>query len=203
MWHILAFGFCVLWLIIQAGASNYFRDEVITLLLGIIRYSKNTLVLICSWTESAAGLADGISNDTASSIIYWIILITVGIILVLFFLGLPLLLTLGGSFLYLSSDKFDKLNRWIMVGSGIFLIVMASELFYKPPINLILLWLLLQIAAPLLRYLFIPLICNGIGKYQSMDYFEQEQFRGTILIAVIVIIFAGLLIWWIPWVLKQ
>lgn len=94
---------------------------------------------------------------------------------------------LGGSFLYLRSEGFDRANRWIMVGSGIVFVAMASEMFYKPPINLLLLWLIIQLTVPLLRYVIIPLICSFIDKVQSMDEDERRNFYSNIMIVIVLI----------------
>ena len=192
-WHVLAFGFCILWLIIQAFTSNYFRGEIMKLFHTIGNYVVDMLGNIESWMESAAGIAHEIPNDIASVVIYWIILIIVGILLCLIFFGVPLLAVLDGSIIYLTSGKFDKLNRWIMIGSGILFVAMASELFYKPPVNLLLLWFLIQLAVPLLRYLIFPLIGLGIDKYQDMDDDERWHFNGSIIFIIAVIGIMGLL----------
>ena len=86
-----------------------------------------------------------------------------------------------------------------MVGSGILFVAMASELFYQPPINLLLLWLAVQVAVPLLRYIIIPLICAGISKVQNMDSDEKRNFYSNIMMVVVVI--AGL--FFVMWVMQS
>lgn len=195
IWHILAFTFCIVWLVLQALCSNYFRTEAVELGTWIKEYAFDSADFISEWSVGAADIANGISNEIASSILYWVIWFVVGIVLFVFFYVLPLAVIFGGSFLYLRSEGFDKTNRWIMVGSGIVFVAMASEMFYQPPINLLLLWLIIQAAVPLLRYIIIPLICSGIDKVQSMDEDAKRNFYSNILIVVVMIAGFFFLIW--------
>ena len=194
-WHILAFTFCIVWLILQALSSNYFRHETIEMGTWIKDYAVYTGTTLAEWTEGVANITSGISNEIAATILYWIVFAIVGILLIAFFYGVPLAVIFGGSILYLKSDGFDKANRWIMVGSGILFVAMASEMFYQPPINLLLLWLIVQVAIPLFRYIIIPLIGTGISKLHNMDEDEKRNFYSNIMIMIVVIAGFFFLIW--------
>ena len=198
-WHILAFAFCILWLVLQALSSNYFRHEAVQLGSWIKDYVVGMWGLLTDWTPAAASITNGISNEIASTILYWIIYVLVGVLLMVIAYALPIAMVLGGSIVYLKSKFFDKANRWIMVGSGILFVAMASEMFYQPPINLLLLWLAVQVAVPLLRYIIIPLICAGISKVQNMDSDEKRNFYSNIMMVVVVI--AG--IFFIMWAMRS
>lgn len=194
-WHIMAFTFCIVWLILQALSSNYFRHEALEMGTWIKDYAVYAGTTLAEWTEGAANITSGISNEIAATILYWIVFVIVGILLIAFFYGVPLAVIFGGSILYLKSDGFDKANRWIMVGSGILFVAMASEMFYQPPINLLLLWLIVQVAIPLLRYIIIPLIGAGISKLHNMDEDEKRNFYCNIMMVVVVIAGFFFIIW--------
>lgn len=168
-WHVLVFTFCIVWLIIQALSSNYFRYESVELGIWIKDYVVGTSLNISEWTEGAAKITFCISNEIAFTILHWLIFIIVGILLITLFYVIPLSIIFGGSLLYLRSEFFDKINKWIMVGSGILFIAMSSEMFYQPSINLLFLWIILQAAIPLLRYIIIPLLCAKIDRIKNMD----------------------------------
>ena len=55
---------------------------------------------------------------------------------------------------YLRSRYFDRANRWIMAGSTILIIALASRSGDWPPVNLILLWLIIQVIVPVIRGIF-------------------------------------------------
>ena len=186
-WHILAFVFCIMWLVLQALSSNYFRHEAVQLGIWIKDYVVGMWELLMEWTPAAANVANGIPNEIASTILYWVLYILVGVLMMVVAYALPTAMVFGGSIIYLKSKYYDKANRWIMVGSGILFVAMASELFYQPPINLLLLWLAVQVAVPLLRYIIIPLICAGISKVQNMDSDEKRNFYSNIMMVVVVI----------------
>ncbi len=198
-WHILAFVFCIMWLVLQALSSNYFRHEAVQLGIWIKDYVVGMWEILMEWTPAAANVANGISNEIASTILYWVIYILVGVLMMVVAYALPIAMVFGGSIIYLKSKYYDKANRWIMVGSGILFVAMASELFYQPPINLLLLWLAVQVAVPLLRYIIIPLICVGISKVQNMDSDEKRNFYSNIMMVVVVI--AGL--FFVMWVMQS
>lgn len=186
-WHILVFTFCILWLVLQALSSNYFRHEAVQMGIWIKDYVVDAGITLSEWTEGAANITSGISNEIASTILYWVVFVIVGLLLIALFYGVPLFAIFGGSILYLKSKSFDKANRWIMIGSGILFVAMASEMFYKPPINLLLLWMIVQVSIPLLRFIIIPLICAGISKVQNMDSDEKRNFYCNIMMVVVVI----------------
>ena len=194
-WHILVFIFCIVWLVIQALSSNYFRHEAIEMGTWIKDYAVAAFYTLDGWGNGAANITSGISNEIVATILYWIIYVIVAILGLLLWYGVPLAVIGGGSFLYLKSEGFDKANRWIMIGSGILFVAMSSEMFYEPPLNLLLLWLIVQVAVPLIRYIILPLIGAGIGKVQNMDADEKRNFYCNILMVVVVIGGFFLIIW--------
>lgn len=194
-WHIFILIFCVVWSIIQGASSNYFRGEIAELFSWVSGYAKDCFTNIRTWTVDVANLTNGISNDTVSMILYWILWVLVGLILVILFYVVPLVIIVGGSWMYFKSKLFDRANQWIMVGSSIFFIALASEMFYTPPINLLVIWFIVQVAVPLLRYIIIPVICSLFDKYQHMDSEERRNFHCNIMMIVIVIAGFFFLIW--------
>ncbi len=187
-WHILAFVFCIVWLIIQALSSSYFRHEVLVVCELIKEYIVDGWGYVSSWSNgSGTYLAALITNSIASDIVFWIVFIIVGLLSALLFYGLPLVIIFGGNFIYLSSKAFDKENRWIMVGSAILFIAASSELSFTPQINLLLLWLIIQIAVPIIRYIIIPLIYSSIDKFQGMASDDRRNFYCNIMMVVAII----------------
>ena len=194
-WHVFALIFCVLWSIIQGISSNYFRGEIVELFSWISGYVNDCFINISTWTVDVANITNGISNDTVSVILYWILWVLVGLILLILFYVVPLVIIVGGSWMYFKSKLFDRANRWIMVGSSIFFMALASEMFYTPPINLLVICFIIQVAVPLLRYIIIPVICSLFDKYQNMDSDERRNFHCNIMMIVIVIAGFFFLIW--------
>lgn len=162
-WHILIFAFCITWLLIQALSSNYFRNEAAVFCTWIKNYVIDSFETISSWMVASANITNGINNEITSNILYWILYVVVGLLSGLLFYGVPVVIILGG-FIYLNSKLFDKANRWIMVGSGILFVAMSSEMFYTPNMNLLFLWLLVQVTVPLIRYIIIPLVGSLFDK---------------------------------------
>jgi hypothetical protein len=164
VWHLVVFSFCIVWLIIQAISSNHFRNEVVVFGNWIKDYAVGSFDNVSSWTVVSANITSGISNDIIALLLYWIIYILIGILSILLFYGVPLVIICGGSFIYLKSKLFDKANRWIMIGTGILFVAMSSEMFYAPKINLLLLWLLIQMVVSPIRFIVIPLIGGMFNK---------------------------------------
>ena len=167
--------------------SNCIRADVVEIFGWIKEYIvsvwDNSLLL----AEKAAGVSDLIPNDVIAVILYWLIFIMVGIFLMLLLYGVVSYILIGTCYLYLKSDKFDKINRWLMVSSGICFIAMGSEIFNHQVCNLILLWLIIQVIVPLLRYYMIPFITNRIKKYRYMDDEDRRHFEAVIVVFVAII----------------
>lgn len=199
MWHFLIFTFCIVWLVIQAISSDYFRNEVVVFGNWIRYYVVDNFGTVSSWTVSSANITNGISNEIVANMLYWILYGIVGTLSILLFYGVPVVVIIGGGFLYLKSELFDKVNRWIMIGTGILFVAMSSEMIYSPKINLLLLWLLIQIIVPLNRFVIIPLIGIIFDKWKSMDSDERRNLGGNIMMVVLVI--AGFI--FIVWSMKS
>lgn len=195
MWHFMIFVFCIVWLAIQAVSSNYFRNEAIVFGNWIKTYMIDSFDTVSSWATSSATISGGINHEIVANILYWIILIIVGLFSILLFYGVPVVVIMGGGFTYLRSKLFDKANRWVMIGSGIFFIAMSSEMFYTPKINLLLLWMLVQFAVPLIRFFIIPLIGSFFDKWNSMDSDERRNLGCNIMMIITVIAGFVFLIW--------
>ena len=86
-----------------------------------------------------------------------------------------------------------------MIGSGIFFVAMSSEMFYTPKINLLLLWLLVQVAVPMIRFLIIPLLGNFFDKWNRMDSDERRNLGSNIMMIIIMV--AGFI--FILWSMKS
>lgn len=86
-----------------------------------------------------------------------------------------------------------------MIGTGILFVAMSSEMIYSPKINLLLLWLLIQIIIPLNRFVIIPLIGSIFDKWKGMDSDERRNLGGNIMMVVLVI--AGFI--FIVWSMKS
>ena len=195
MWHVIIFIFCIVWLAIQAISSNYFRNEAVVFGNWIKTYMINSFDTVSLWATSSATISDGINHEIVANILYWAILIIVGLFSILLFYGVPVVVIMGGGFIYLRSNLFDKANRWVMIGSGIFFVAMSSEMFYTPKTNLLLLWLLVQVAIPLIRFVIIPLIGSFFDKWNSMDSDERRNVGCNIMMIITVIAGFLFLIW--------
>ena len=176
-WHVLAFTFCIVWSIIQALSSNCFRGEVVKIFLWIGKYISDRSINVSAWTVAVAEISDFIPNSILSGILYWVIWVIVWLLLFLLFYIIPLLSIFCGCYIYFKSKSFDKVNRWIMIGSSMIFIAFASEVFNMQPINLIKIWVIVQIAVPIIRYIGIPLIrllfkgCRHlVGVYKKQIY---------------------------------
>lgn len=194
-WHIVAFTFCVLWLVIQALSSNYFRHEVMDMGIWIKDYAVYAGTTLSEWTKVVANITSNIPNEIVASIFYWIVFVIVGVLLAAIFYALPLAVIFGGSYLYFRSDKFDKANRWMMVSSGILFVAIASEMFYQPPINFLLLWLIIQVVIPVLRCIVIPLICSCVNKFNDLTE-EQKKNVYRDIVCNLLMVFCFILAMW-------
>lgn len=195
MWHVMIFVFCVVWLAIQAISSNYFRNETVVFGNWIKTYIIDSFDTVASWAISSATISGGINHEIVANILYWVILIVVGLFCILLFYGVPVITIVGGGFIYLRSKLFDKANRWVMIGSGILFIAMSSEMFYTPKTNLLLLWLLVQVAVPLIRFIITPLIGSFFDKWNSMDSDERRNVGCNIMMFILVIAGFAFIIW--------
>lgn len=195
MLHSMIFAFCIFWLAIQAISSNYFRNEVVVFGDWINTYMNDSFDTVSLWATSSATISGGIDHEIVANILYWVILIIVGLFSILLFYGVPVVVIMGGCFIYLRSNLFDKANRWVMIGTGIFFIAMSSEMFYTSKINLLLLWLLVQVAVPLIRYIIIPLIGSFFDKWNCMDSDERRNVGCNIMMIITVIAGFLFLIW--------
>lgn len=195
MWHVIIFIFCIVWLAIQAVSSNYFRNEAVVFSNWVKTYMIDSFDTVSSWATSSATISGGINHEIVANILYWIILIIVGLFSILLFYGVPVVVIMSGGFVYLRNSLFDKANRWVMIGSGIFFVAMSSEMFYTPKTNLLLLWLLVQVAIPLIRFVIIPLIGSFFDKWNSMDSDERRNVGCNIMMIIIVIAGFVFLIW--------
>ncbi len=179
-WHVLIFTFCIVWCIIQALSSNYFRGYVVKIITLIMVYINDRFVNINSLTLAIANITNEIPIHTVSVILYWIVYILVGLILLILFYLVPPAIIIGGCYMYLKSEFFDLINQWIMIGSSILLISFTSEMVYTPPINLLVVWFILQGVAPLLRHIIIPFLRLSKSTYHNMDFDEQLRLRSNI-----------------------
>ena len=187
LWHCMIFVFCIVWLVIQALSSNYFRSEAVVFGTWVKTYVLDSFDTVSSWATISANLSNGINHEIVATALYWIILALVGLLSILLFYGVPVVVILGGGFVYLKSKLFDKANRWVMIGSGILFIAMSSEMFYTPKMNLLLLWFLIQFALPLIRYIIIPLIGCLFDKWNNMDSDERRNLGCNIMMVLLVI----------------
>ena len=144
---------------------------------------------IVTLSLSAAELA---GNTPA---LFWFLRILILILLVVLFYVVPGGGIFTGSFLYLRSSKFDRINRWIMIGSGIFLVAFSSVLNDPPQINPILLWILVQIIVPVGRFLIFPLLCTIRKKLDEQDYYETRNLKIKIVSALIAIAVIITILW--------
>ena len=187
-WHIFVFTFCVLWLVIQALSSTLFKTEFINFASGIKNYIVNAGPFLIDTAKSGAITLSNIQSEIMSNILYWIVFILYALIVFLLLYVAPTALILGCCYYYFRSKYFDKINRWIMIGSGILFIAMSSELFYEPEINLFLLWLIIQLTIPLMRFIIIPLIVITIDKIKGLDEFQKKKFMQYIVITFVSIL---------------
>ena len=100
---------------------------------------------------SAASVSDLIHNESVSVIVFWIIRIVTSALLGALFYVAPAAGIAIGIAAYLRSRYFDRANRWIMAGSTILIIALASRSGDWPPVNLVLLWLVVQVIVPVIR----------------------------------------------------
>ena len=186
-WHGFVFTFCILYSTIQAICSSAVRAEFGTAFVYIWDLFLQIFNTLDDWTIFVADLAAGLADGMTSSILYWVVYIFIGLLLLLVLQILPILAGIIINVRYLRSKYYDKPSQWIMIGSGLFLIAMTAEHFLSIPVNILLLWSLVQISVPIIRYVLIPLAARYTEKLNSMDYYEQRNHRIKVL-AVLAII---------------
>ena len=153
--HRLIFSYCIIWSVIQLITSEALRRDFISIGLWIKDYAVDRIQNIRAWTAGAAGVTEKISNETLAGILHWLILGIVGVLLVALFFGVPLL-SVWFVIRYLKNrERFDKVNRWVMVSTAIAVISVGWTDFlglskYKLP----LIWLGIQVLTPVIRWIW-------------------------------------------------
>ena len=165
--HFAMFLFCAAWCVIQAVFSPKVIEDISQVVSWIAKYAVSAWGWILSWSSGAASITNGISNTTVATILYWVVY---GLIWLLS-AALLYVVVMGGtvlvSWLYLSSDHFDRYNKRFMAYTGILWIV-ASSAMPELSVNLFLIWIGLQLLTAILK---------GIEAwYTGKEYWEQERF---------------------------
>ena len=197
-WHDFVIAFCIVWSLMQAAVSVRFKEYGYEVWSWINNYIGFAEVKISEWSGFIAGVSSAIGNRAVSAIVYWIILLIVVLLLVILFYGIPIGIIAVGGYAYLKSSRFDKAARWIMIGSAITTIAVSSEIAgIRFDINLLLVWMIVQIAFPLVRFILLPLIIAMVDDLTSMSTDERKQFlisMGYVLLFVGCIIVFGLIL---------
>jgi hypothetical protein len=191
--HDFVFEFCIVVLLIQACSSTFLRGEaagVVGYVKNYIRFAENTVTSRSgSLAENAATLFSNMGADVA----YWLVLIIMTLVLVIILYAVPMGIVFGGGYCYIKSKKFDKYAQWIMIASGIAVIAISSECVgFRLPVNVIILWMLIQTAFPVIRYIIIPCVVTLYQNYRELPYDRQREIRDnmiTVVIGIATIIF--------------
>ncbi len=195
-WHVVAFAFCIMWDFIQTLSSTYLRGQFVEFGGYIKEYVGFVRSHTGLWVKALADKALLISDARVAAVVYWIITILMALVLVLFFYGVPLGVIVGGGRAYLSSKKYDKIARWLMISSAIAVIALSSECVgVRLPLNAILLWLIIQVAYPVIRYILIPfgsMVCVNISE---MSEDSRKELITAIIYAVLIIGGAWIILW--------
>ena len=153
--HRLIFSYCIIWSVIQLITSEALRRDFVSIGIWLKDYAVASIQNIKAWTAGAAGVTEKISNETLAGILHWLILGIVGILLIAVFLGVPLL-SVWFAVRYLKNrERFDKVNRWMMVSTSIAVISIGWTDFlglskYKLP----LIWIVIQVLTPIVRWIW-------------------------------------------------
>ena len=194
-WYVVCFVFCVLWLVIMAVTNKYLGScykEIWNTITGYFIDRWNTTYM---WSVAAGGIFSGLSNHVVATILYYLITIVVGILLMAIFYGLPVILIFIIFKEYFFGEAFDKFARWIMVGTGIFVVALSSERQELMPHNLVWWWIAVQVALPVTRYIVIPLIKYLIEQHNDMSYEAKQEFQRSIISAVVMLFCIAFGIW--------
>ena len=80
-----------------------------------------------------------------------------------------------------------------MIASGIAVIAISSECVgFRLPVNVFILWMLIQTAFPVIRYIIIPCVVTLYQNYRELPYDRQREIRDnmiTVVIGIATIIF--------------
>ena len=153
--HRLIFSYCIIWLVIQLITSEALRRDFISIGIWLKDYAVDRIGNIKAWTSGAAGITEKISNETLAGILHWLILGIVGILLIALFFGVPLL-SVWFAVRYLKNrERFDKVNRWVMVSTAIAVISIGwTDFLGLSKHELPLIWIGIQVITPFVRWIW-------------------------------------------------
>ena len=128
--------------ILQVITTPIIREDILTFFTGLWKGIVGLYYLIESLGRNAAGLAYLIENPTASSVVYWIVLIAVIVVLiggVVFGFGFVLFLY-GG---YVRDNQWDRHTAIAVIADVATTLFLVEEIRAWIPINLIAIQMLL------------------------------------------------------------
>ncbi|GEM_PF-3957724 len=183
--HVACFGFCIVWLVIQAcGSSNLLDDS-------ICHWIGNYCTARAGNIEEVAGqlgsIALSITNGMVRSVCYWILYILSGAIMAVLFYGVPIVVALYGGYKYFQSKYFDKVSRWLMVASGITMIVIAANAI-GIRWNVFISWIITQGLISVIRFLIVPFVGSFFEGWKDMDAGKKKDIAIVITIEVIIMV---------------
>ena len=177
-WHNFIFAFCIVLLSLMAITSKIFKQDVMMIGSALMRYVVAAYTRAVTIATKAAGITGGITNDYAKNALFWILFVICIILLFLVFYGVPVVITGVVVYKYLFGRYYDKVNQWIMIATGIAVIVGSHDTKRLVKCNVILMWLVIQLAVPIVRFVIVPCIGKISGKWNRLD----KDRRGNIAI---------------------
>ena len=185
--HVICFGFCIVWLVIQACGSSNLLDDFASICHWIGNYCTARAGNIEDMAGQLGSIALSISNGLLRSICYWILSILSGTIMAVLFYGVPIVAALYGGYKYSRSKYFDKVSRWLMVASGIAMIVIsANEIGIRW--NIFILWIITQGLIAVIRFLIVPFVGSFFEGWKDMDADKKKDIAIVVMIEVIIMV---------------
>ncbi len=128
--------------ILQAVTTPIIREDILTFFTGLWKGIVGLYSLIESLGRNVAGLAYLIENPTASSVVYWIVLIVVIVVLIgVILFGLGIVLFLYGG--YVRENQWDRHTVIVITMDIAVTLFLAEEIRIWIPINLIVIQIIL------------------------------------------------------------
>ena len=191
-WYVFVFIFSVVWLIIQALTSKYFYGCICEAAKVVASY----FVFMANITEKITlEAARFVSGGAELNFIGWIVLVLVGLIMIIVLFIVPLALSAGTVFLYMFSEKFDKVQQWLFVASLMFIVAISSNVIGISSYNIILWWFVLQISVPITRFAVVPVVTEYFDEEAYMRADMREIWKYTSIAVITAVEIAVFLFW--------
>lgn len=173
-WYVGIMTFCILWLVVLFCTNTYMISCVTQIAGGIKDYVVVMAESIGEAADTVGSLFLGVPNSILAQVLYAVFGVIIGILLFFIFYFTPVICVYLAFKYYLLTERFDNINRWIMVGSGI---LFVSEAYACPelmPKNILIWWMLLQVVVPVIRWAW-PLIMEKAGGIKTEEKEEKKK----------------------------